>query len=210
MFWKAWVQTNPSRLISTSSRVDSALTTEIADAVQPAGHRVGLAVELAAGVQRGHDDLDRRALLDRVAVDRDAAAVVDDPDAAVGQQACDDGVGVAGQGLVDGVVDDLVDEVVQTALAGRADVHAGALAHRLETLEDGDGPRVVGQGCVSCSIMPQSQAAGGICARSRTRPWLGISLSILPVNRRHDGHLGHLWIDVAREHGWTIGPPTRG
>ena len=56
-------------------------------------------------------------------------------------------VGVAGQRLVDGVVDDLVDQVVQAALAGRADVHARPLAYRLEALEDGDGPRVVRQGC---------------------------------------------------------------
>ena len=69
-------------------------------------------------------------------VDRDAAAVVDDPDPAVGQQGHLDPVAVAGQRLVDGVVDDLVDQVVQAALAGRADVHAGALADRLETLED--------------------------------------------------------------------------
>ena len=45
---------------------------------------------------------------------------------------------VAGQRLVDRVVDDLVDEVVQPADAGRADVHAGPLADRLEALEDGD------------------------------------------------------------------------
>ena len=32
----------------------------------------------------------------------------------------------------------LVDEVVETAGSGRADVHAGALANRLEPLEDGD------------------------------------------------------------------------
>ena len=47
-------------------------------------------------------------------------------------------VAVAGQRLVDGVVDDLVDEVVQAALTGGADVHAGALADGVETLEDGD------------------------------------------------------------------------
>ena len=52
-------------------------------------------------------------------------------------------VAEAGERLVDRVVDDLVDEVVQAALAGRADVHAGALADRLEALEDRDVLRVV-------------------------------------------------------------------
>ena len=47
-----------------------------ADAVQAAGDRVGLAVELAARVQGGQHDLDRGPLLDRVLVDGDATAVV--------------------------------------------------------------------------------------------------------------------------------------
>ena len=42
----------------------------------------------------------------------------------------------AGQGLVDRVVDDLPEAVHEAALVGRADVHAGALAHGLEALED--------------------------------------------------------------------------
>jgi hypothetical protein len=45
--------------------------------------------------------------------------------------------------LVDGVVDHLVDEVVQTAQAGRPDVHARTLADGLEALENGDVLRVV-------------------------------------------------------------------
>ena len=55
--------------------------------MQPAGDRVGLPVELAARVQGGQHDLDRGALLDRMLVDGYAAAVVGDPDAAVGEQA---------------------------------------------------------------------------------------------------------------------------
>ncbi len=50
---------------------------------------------------------------------------------------------VTGQRLVDGVIDNLVDEVVQTAFARGADVHARTLAHRFETLEDGDVLSVV-------------------------------------------------------------------
>ena len=120
------------------------MTTDDADAVQAAGDRVAAAAELAAGVQHGQHDLDGAAALGLDDVDRDAAAVVGDADAAVGEQRDVDRVGVAGERLVDGVVDDLVDEVVQAALAGGPDVHAGALAHRLEALEHGDGAGVVG------------------------------------------------------------------
>src|SRR5438067_2054573 len=45
--------------------------------------------------------------------------------------------------VVNRVVDNLVDEVMKTPQAGRADVHAGPPADRLETLEDGDVLRVV-------------------------------------------------------------------
>jgi len=44
----------------------------------------------------------------------------------------------AGHALVDGVVRDLVDEVMEPALVGAADVHAGATAHRLQAAQDLD------------------------------------------------------------------------
>ena len=47
-----------------------------ADAVQAAGHFVGVVVEFAARVQHGHDDFGGRAPFVRVDIDRDAAAVV--------------------------------------------------------------------------------------------------------------------------------------
>ena len=114
-----------------------------ADAVQATGHLVAAAAELAAGVQLGEHQLDRGLALGRVDVGGDAAAVVGDAHAAVGQQRDVDGVGEAGERLVDRVVDDLPDQVVQPALAGGPDVHARALADRLETLEDGDLAGVV-------------------------------------------------------------------
>src|SRR5690606_37635528 len=77
-----------------------------------------------------------------------AAAVVDDAETAVGEERHLDLGAIAREGFVDGVVDDLVHQVVQTALTGRADVHAGPLAYRLETLEDGDRRCVVGHGSV--------------------------------------------------------------
>ena len=110
-----------------------------ADAVEAAGHLVSAAVaELAAGVEDGQHDLERRLALLLHRVDRDAAPVVDDRDRVVGVDRDLDGVAEAGERLVDGVVDDLVDQVVQAARTGRADVHAGPLAHGLETLQDGD------------------------------------------------------------------------
>ena len=83
-------------------------------------------------------------MLDRVLVDRDSAAVVVDRDPAVCAQGDVDAVGVAREGLVDGVVDNLVDEMVQTALAGRPDVHARPLADGIEPFENGDRGSVVG------------------------------------------------------------------
>jgi hypothetical protein len=113
------------------------------DAVQAAGDRVGVAVELPARVQHGHDDLDGRLLLHRVHADRDPAAVVGDPHAAVVLQDHLDARGVARHRLVDRVVHDLPDEVVQTPLTGGADVHAGPLADGLEPLQDRDRRRAV-------------------------------------------------------------------
>ena len=113
--------------------------------MQAAGGLVGLAGELAAGVERAEDHLQRRLAGElRVRVDRDAAAVVADGDGVVGVELDLDAVGVAGDGLVHGVVEDLGDEVVQRALVGAADIHAGALADRLQPLEHLDGGGVVG------------------------------------------------------------------
>jgi hypothetical protein len=110
-----------------------------ADAVQAAGDLVAAAVaELAAGVKDREDDLGRRALLFLHDPDRDAAAVVGDRAAVVRMEDDADAVAVTGQGLVDGVVDDLVDKVVKPARARGTDVHAGTLAHRFQSLEDGD------------------------------------------------------------------------
>ncbi len=115
-----------------------------ADAVQAAGDRVGVAVELAAGVQHGEHHLHGGTLLHRVHVDRDAAAVVDHPDATVVLQRDLDAGGVAGHRLVDRVVHDLPDQVVQATLAGGSDVHAGPLAHGLQPFQHGDRRRAVG------------------------------------------------------------------
>ena len=106
--------------------------------MQAAGDGVAAAAELAAGVQHGEHQLDGGLVLGGVHVHGDAAGVVDAAHPAVRQERDLDRVAVAGHRLVHGVVDDLLDHVVQAALTGGADVHAGALADRLEALEDGD------------------------------------------------------------------------
>ena len=109
-----------------------------ADAMQAARDLVHAAIELAARVQHGMHDFERRALFGRMHIDRDAAAVVLDRDLVVAQDDDVDLVAVTSQRLVDRVVDDLVDQVMQSALGGVADIHSGALAYRLETLENPD------------------------------------------------------------------------
>ena len=72
-------------------------------------------------------------------------------DAAVGVQLELDAAGVAGHRLVHGVVEHLGDQVVQRALVGAADIHAGPAAHRLQPLQDLDvlggiaGARLAGE-----------------------------------------------------------------
>ncbi len=53
-------------------------------------------------------------------------------------------VAVAGQRLIDGVVHDFIDHVVQAVVVGRADVHARALAHRLQAFQHLDLLFVIG------------------------------------------------------------------
>ena len=116
-----------------------------AHAVQAARGRVRLAVELAAGVERAHDDFERALLrILRVRVDGDTAAVVGDGQEAVGVEADFNEGRVAGDGLVHGVVDDFGEEMVQRLLVRAADVHAGTAAHGFKAFEDLDvGGRVV-------------------------------------------------------------------
>ena len=106
------------------------------NAVQAARNLIGRVIELTAGVQDRHDDLERRDLFNRVLVDGDAAPVVDDRDGVVGVDRHLDLGAETGHGLVDGVVNDLPHQVMQTAGARRADIHARALTNGLETFEN--------------------------------------------------------------------------
>ena len=107
-----------------------------ADAVEAAGDLVGPGVELAAGVQAGHDHFHRGQVLAGVQLHGNAPAVVLHRDAVVRMDLDLDVVAMPAHGLVDGVVHHLVDQVVQALHAGVADVHGRALPHRLQTFKD--------------------------------------------------------------------------
>ena len=106
-----------------------------AHAVQTAGHLVAVLAELAAGVEDRQHDLQRTALFLLVQAGRDTAAVIGNRNRIVGIDGDDDVVAIAGQRLVDRVVHHLIDQMVQTAGADVADIHGGALAHRLKTFQ---------------------------------------------------------------------------
>ena len=127
-----------------------------ADAVQAAGGLVDLGVEFSAGMQRGHDDLERRLVLElRMRVDRDAAAVVGDGQQAVLVEIDLDPIGMAGDGLVHGIVDHLGEEVMHRLLVGAADIHAGPAADGLQPLQHFD----VGGGVARRSRRADARAA---------------------------------------------------
>ena len=87
-------------------------------------------------MQHRIDDLERRLSGLRLNVDRDAASVVQNGNRISLVDRHLYMVAVACQRLVDRVVDDFIDQVVKTRHAGRADVHAGALADSLQTFEN--------------------------------------------------------------------------
>ncbi len=113
-----------------------------ADAVQTARGLVDLGVELAAGMQRAHDDFERGFFREfRMRIDRNAAAIVGDGQKSVGAEFHLDERGMARQRLVHRIVDDFGEQMVQRLLIGAADVHARPAPHRLEAFEDFDVAR---------------------------------------------------------------------
>src|ERR1700682_4307570 len=116
-----------------------------------------LAAELAACVQLRHDDVDGRHSRG-VHRDGDAAAVVTDLDTAVLEQSHLHSGGVAGHRLVHGVVAPPPEEGVQTALSGRADIHARTFADGLQPLENRYG---LGAVLVLCFLLRSSHGRKG-------------------------------------------------
>ena len=114
------------------------------DAVQAAGHLVGILVEFSAGMQLGHDDLSGRYAFALVDVHRDTAAVVSHRARPIRVERNAHFLGKARERLVDRVVDHLVHHVVQArTIVGVADIHAGPLADGIEAFENLDGSGIV-------------------------------------------------------------------
>ena len=106
--------------------------------MQAAGNFVAVGIELAAGMQLGHDDFGRRYAF-VVHVHRNAAPVVDHRDGVVDVNRYVDLGAVAGQRLVDGVIDHFVDQMMQARFTGGPDIHGRSQADGLEPFQNFDG-----------------------------------------------------------------------
>ncbi len=123
-------------------------------AVQATGGRVRPATELASRVQFRHDEFHAGQLGLRLLVDRDATSVITHQDGSAGLQHHLDLGAMAPQRLVHGIVKNLPQAVHQPTAIVAADVHAGPLAYRVETLEDGQIPGRVGpRGLLRCHLL---------------------------------------------------------
>ena len=112
--------------------------------MQTAGHFVRIAVKFTTGVQLGHDDLGGGNAFFGVDIDRDTAAIIAHRNAGI----CVDFdlyiIRMFGKRLVDAIIDDLIDHMVQTrAIVGVTNIHPGAFANRLQTLENFNGIRAI-------------------------------------------------------------------
>ena len=106
--------------------------------VQTTGNGVAAAAKLTASVQHGHDDLNSGLVLGGVLIHGNTAAVILYANSTISLDGHVNFGGVTGECFVNRVIYDLVDQVVQTALSGRANVHAGALANRFQTFQHGN------------------------------------------------------------------------
>ena len=99
--------------------------------MQAAGDFVAVRIELAAGVQLGHHHLGRGDAFFVVHIHRNTASVIDHGDGIVDVNGDVDLGAITRQGFVYGVVHHFIDQVMQSHLAGGADVHRRPQAHCL-------------------------------------------------------------------------------
>ena len=100
--------------------------------MEPTGHLVPLAAELASSVEEGQHHLSRRQVVVLVVLaNRNSPTVVGHLAAIVVPEGDIDGRTVSGHRLVHRVVDDLPNKVVEPGRTGRSDVHPRPLSDSL-------------------------------------------------------------------------------
>ncbi len=104
-------------------------------AVQTAGNLVTILVELTAGVEYGHHDLQGTLVLLRVHVNRYTATVILYGNRVILFDMYGYLVAEPCQGLVDRVIYHLIHQVVKTFLRDITDIHCRAFAHRFQSLK---------------------------------------------------------------------------
>ena len=101
--------------------------------MQTAGDFVRVIVKFTAGVKYGHDDLSSRNALFFVNAGRNTTTIILYGNRVIRMDRDLNLFTVAREGFVDSVVHNLEYHVVQTsAVIGIADIHAGALTHRVQ------------------------------------------------------------------------------
>ena len=172
-----------------------------AHAVQTAGNFVAAAAELAAGVEDSKDHLQGGTASLGLDVHGDTAAVVGNGDGIAGIDGHGDIGAVARQGLVDGVIHNFVHQVMKSRLTGRADVHARALAHRLQALQDLDlraavlvlhlGGIELLKLVVFCHMLTSGQVCGRVERGGERRDFFPLrsQLSVLLIGRYYSKEL---------------------
>ena len=106
-----------------------------ADAVEAAGVFVSALAEFAAGMKIGQDQFDGGHFPFGMHVHGDAAAIVADGNGAVHMDGHVNSIAEAGQMFVNGIVQHFEDAVMQAALVGVADIHAGPFADGFQPLQ---------------------------------------------------------------------------
>ena len=104
-----------------------------ADSVESAGILVGSVLEFTAGMQLRKNNFNAGYFHLLVYADRDTPAVVRYRNGVVAVNGNGHLARVPVGGLVDRIVHDLPQKMVQTALPGRADIHAGTHSDRVQT-----------------------------------------------------------------------------
>ena len=118
--------------------------------MESARHFVSAAAKFSAGVQHGVHHF-KCIFSGGVFTNWNAATIVGDSDGIIFVDAHKNARCMPGHRFVNGVVNDFVDKVMQAALIGRADVHAGTLANRFKSFKNLNAGCAVVARCLLCA-----------------------------------------------------------